>query len=422
MSMKGRLGVLMKIVKVDGKSLSTGKVNEQMVREMFETRTNVQPMKIEIIDKENVEVSLVDDPMSWEAVEKVQEMKRWRNQDIIVKTRVNIKKNFKEESVTTLEEFQRCKEKLEEMVERVKEQMKLMKIHEENESLRKDEGKKINKPPTFSPFSGREPIPKNECEIETLLFQIRGARLNRTDQAVRLGLLTALRGGARELIEYIGIEAPLEDLIRGLEERYLENLSKDSLICQFYEMVQGKEESIRSFAERIEKVYQRLKKQFPEKYEDESLLRTRLFQGMNQDLRNSLRYLQDRSNTTYRELLKACTKAEIERRKILKRIENKEANTGIQEERIFAKATRKLEQLQVAMRPTSTHKKTEQKGPPIITSAGPFRGKRKPRQCWRCGGWGHTSNECRMQGNVWWKGMKGAMSTPRNLIKKPRHC
>ena len=53
----------------------------------------------------------------------------------------------------------------------------------------------INKPPHFPPFSGTEPMPKDECAIETLLFQVRGAREDISDHAVRSALITCLRGG-----------------------------------------------------------------------------------------------------------------------------------------------------------------------------------------------------------------------------------
>ena len=42
----------------------------------------------------------------------------------------------------------------------------------------------INKTPIFPPFSGTEPTPKDECGIETLLFQVRGAQEDVTDHAV----------------------------------------------------------------------------------------------------------------------------------------------------------------------------------------------------------------------------------------------
>ena len=55
------------------------------------------------------------------------------------------------------------------------------------------EGHKINKTPTFPTFSGTEPTPKDECSIQTFLFQVRSARQDVTDQAVRNVLISSLR-------------------------------------------------------------------------------------------------------------------------------------------------------------------------------------------------------------------------------------
>ena len=54
---------------------------------------------------------------------------------------------------------------------------------------------RIDKLPSFPLFSGTEPMPKDECGIETFLFQVRGAWKNLTDQAVRAALISSLRGG-----------------------------------------------------------------------------------------------------------------------------------------------------------------------------------------------------------------------------------
>ena len=59
------------------------------------------------------------------------------------------------------------------------------------------EGNRIAKPPTFPTFSGNEPTPKDECSIQTFLFQVRSARQDVTDQAVRNALISALRGPVR---------------------------------------------------------------------------------------------------------------------------------------------------------------------------------------------------------------------------------
>ena len=48
---------------------------------------------------------------------------------------------------------------------------------------------RIDKLPSFPLFSGTEPTPKDECGIETFLFQVRGARKNLTHQVAALIIL-----------------------------------------------------------------------------------------------------------------------------------------------------------------------------------------------------------------------------------------
>ena len=79
---------------------------------------------------------------------------------------------------------------------------------------------RIDKLPSFPLFSGNEPTLKDECGIETFLFQVRAARKNLTDQAVRAALISSLRGGASAFIEYIGLDSPLDVMIDKLVERY----------------------------------------------------------------------------------------------------------------------------------------------------------------------------------------------------------
>ena len=61
------------------------------------------------------------------------------------------------------------------------------------------EGGKISKPPTFPTFSGL--TPKDECSIQTFLFQVRSACEDVTDQAVCNALISSLRGPASEFVE-----------------------------------------------------------------------------------------------------------------------------------------------------------------------------------------------------------------------------
>ena len=106
----------------------------------------------------------------------------------------------------------------------------------------------INKPPVFPPFSGTEPTPKDECGIETLLFQVRGAWEDVTDHAVRSALISCLRGRASSFLECVGLEAQLDTMINELTERYTKTAPTDTLVCEFHQLQQEKFESIHQFA------------------------------------------------------------------------------------------------------------------------------------------------------------------------------
>ena len=115
----------------------------------------------------------------------------------------------------------------------------------------------IDKLPIFPLFSGAEPTPKDECGIETFLFQVRGAQRNLMDQAVRQALIGSLRGGASGFIEYVGFDSPLDVMIDELVERYCVTATHDTLICEFHQLSQERNERIREFAGRIEKIFKK---------------------------------------------------------------------------------------------------------------------------------------------------------------------
>ena len=147
---------------------------------------------------------------------------------------------------------------------------------------------KITKPPVFPAFSGEEPTPKDECGIETFLFQICGAPKDVTDQAVQSAVISALRGAASSYIEYIGLDSSLDFIIEQLTERFMTTAPLDTLVCQFHQLVQEKNELIRDFARRIEKIFKKLQLQLPEWYVDDTSLKDQLFYGIHQHMKDSL--------------------------------------------------------------------------------------------------------------------------------------
>ena len=101
---------------------------------------------------------------------------------------------------------------------------------------------KINKPQIFPTFSGAEPAPKDECSIQTFLFQIRSARQDVMDQAICNALISSSRGPASKFVEYIGLTAPLDSIIKEMEERYIRTTPPDTLVCEFHQLHQEKKE------------------------------------------------------------------------------------------------------------------------------------------------------------------------------------
>ena len=215
-------------------------------------------------------------------------------------------------------DFVEYQDQMNELTKRVNDQLILLEAVRGN--LGKDTGtapsgavgsdrdkEKINKPPTFPLFSGIEPTPKDECGIETLLFQVKGARKDVTEQAVRSALVSCLRGGASSFLEYVGLESSLDVMIDELTERYTKTAPTDTLVCEFHQMKQDKSESIRCFAGRIEKLFKKLQIQIPERYPDRLMLKDRLFYGMHPELKGSLRFVFSQPDMTYPQLLHACS-------------------------------------------------------------------------------------------------------------------
>ena len=352
------LSILIKVTKDNGESLPFGEVKTELIEEIFQNSVGITPVDVLILNDQDVLVDLADGVSIIEVAMGVHGEGRWRNQDIRIgcviagreslltmekereecrlqkenleKERMELdareresRTTIQEDSIRMKNEFAGYQVQMQELMMRVTDQLNTLEIlRRETERKMRGERKdnhgtdeRIDKLPSFPSFSGTESTPKDECSIETFLFQVRGARKNLMDQAVRAALISSLRGGASAFIEYVGLDSPLDFMIDELVERYCVTATHDTLVCEFHQLSQEQGECIREFAGRIEKVFKNLQRQIPERYPDKLLLKDRLFYGMNQHLKDTLRYLYTQSSVTYANLLQAAYAAEMEAEK-----------------------------------------------------------------------------------------------------------
>ena len=170
---------------------------------------------------------------------------------------------------------------------------------------------KISKAPELPKFSGIEPTPREEGSFEQWYFQVNGSQSQHTEDAIRSGIINSIRGEARDLVEYVGFDAPIETILDRLEHRFQKSKSTDQLQHDFFQLAQERSEGVQQYAGRLENQYKRLKAAFPDRYGD-GQLKERLFFGMIPGLRNATRYVYKKADTTYEELLDMAKEAELE--------------------------------------------------------------------------------------------------------------
>ena len=264
------------------------------------------------------------------------------------------------------------------------------------------------------------------------MFQIRGFKNSYPEEAMKNGIIGSVTDAARDYLDFIGFHKDLDVIIKALERRYGKGQTTDRIQQEFYQLSQERGETVQQFAGRIELKYKKLIELYPGRYTEE-MLKERLFYGMTQHLRNSMRYLYKQPTTAYDELLQSAKEAESEWMDNKLRVKSTMVDDPGKKEREELKE--RLERLTESMKvanlqtqkrdvrkssprspksesPRSTVPNSPRSRGPAITSAGPFQGNRRPLQCYKCGGWGHVQRECPTSENVNWRGMQRADPTP----------
>ena len=111
-------------------------------------------------------------------------------------------------------------------------------------------------------------------------------------------MIGSVTDNASDYLDFVGFDKELPVLMDALETRYGKGQTTDKLQQEFYQLTQERNESVQQFAGRLEFKYKRLICLFPDRY-NLNILKERLFYGMTQHLRDSMRYLYKETETGY---------------------------------------------------------------------------------------------------------------------------
>ena len=429
------LSMLLKVNQTGGRVLPAGSFTERAVAQLVQRTTGIHPTSLTLSGPKEVlldfekSVSVVDVALM------LHNMSDWDRFKVetsyLMAKRDQLINIFQEKEIAERDKFQLKEEKhhyqqqLGQMVEKIGSQIEQLDRKIDSEAPLLPSG--IVTPPVGSPrqdvqqlvmapglplFSGSEPTPHDEGTYKQWKFQVNGMRSLCTEPAVRSTLITSLRGEASELIGFVGFGAPLGAILEAMDKRFGKRSTTDRLQQELFQLQQEKRERIQHFTSHLEKSFCKLQEAFPDRYKGEQL-KERLFHGVNQQTRDSMRFLYMKE-TTYDSLLAAIKEAEIEWMESRGQLKMNSATLMDRTDKI-EELKQKLEKLTATVKLNSfkgTHpNKDKKEGPPgsgspksksprkedprnmskgpATTSAGPFKPNQKPFQCHKCRGWGH---------------------------------
>ena len=143
----------------------------------------------------------------------------------------------------------------------------------------------------MSTFSGE--AAKGEVSFDQWSYELQTLRKSYSDLALREGIHHSLRGAAADVVCNMGPNVPLDMILKKFTIIYGNVKSFDLLMRDFYRAEQGEDETIPSYATRIEGLLSHIRDKFPDQLplpEEQRLLKNCLFHGSRKSIRDSLKY------------------------------------------------------------------------------------------------------------------------------------
>ena len=444
------LSLLLSVTALNGQALGTDSYNDRTISAMIQRKYQIRPLTIEVVNRYDAIVELEHEVQVSTLAQLLHGRTEFNGQLVeitcLMAGRAHLERiaDEREEGRRRMYEMERERrrhqqaneereQRLENLLKRFGQEVeRVEQIKQEISPRGKVESpvveKKLTRPPHLPYFSGAEPVPKDEGSYTQWIFQVKEAIELHTEAAVRSGIVSSVRGRAREVLEMVGLSANIQEILDYLEKRLGHVPTTDRLQKEWYEVRQDKGESVTDFAGRLEDIYKKLEKQMPSKYDKEEL-RKRFFFGMTQNLRDSMRYLYETSDIGYEEFLIRTKKIEDEFHQ--NRTGARMKSTVVEESGgEIAHLKKEIEELTAVMKSANLQgvkpkkesprkengQPTQSRSPrgkgPQTSSAGPFRPGQRVLQCYNCGGWGHTWKECASPENMDWRALARAGANP----------
>ena len=343
----GKIALLLKIAQPGGHPLPVGVVTERSVMALLTDATNYEPLGVTIMNNIDVVAEFGKGVRVFEIAQLLHSIDTWNKYKVEIGTLMFSKKQIidmvrereqvrqaakkvSQQHQELIDEETKYRVDIKDLLDRFEEQVKCIELthskissftgppspgrvdtpspeYDYNGSPRT----RVFKQLTLPRFSGALPVPKGEGSYDQYMFQLKGFRATYMDDAIKSGMIGSITDDARDYLDFIGFDKELHVLISTLEERYGKDETTDKIQQEFYQLTQDRNEQVQQFAGRLEFRYKKLVASYPDRY-NSNTLKERLFYGMTQHLRDSMRYLYKQPNTTYEELLASAKEAEAE--------------------------------------------------------------------------------------------------------------
>ena len=140
-------------------------------------------------------------------------------------------------------------------------------------------------------------------------YELQTLRKSYSDLALREGIQHSLRGAATDVVNNMETNVPLDMILKKFTIIYGNVKSFDLLMRDFYRADQGEDETIPSYATRIEGLLSQIRDKFPDQLplqEEQRLLKDCLFHGSQQSIRDCLKYCFADASIDYMQFLEEC--------------------------------------------------------------------------------------------------------------------